>query len=313
MITGSCLCGLIHYAVEEPGIVINLCHCSKCRKSSGAAFGSVMHIGLERFRWLEGAGFVRAYATESGYGRSFCNRCGSPVPSVSEHTGNVAIPAGTLDGDPRCEPVGHIYTGSSAAFFDCSRQYPHFPEAPSDEIYDPYIERYLSATGLDRMDFREAGADDFETIAVLAGRCEAATSGRHAGRFSPEALAAGVVHFVAEEAQAQDQSDGLRAPVATMVGYAGAEEVTPGHYEWHFLIDPCADFGLVAGNLYHRMAADAAAVGAASMRVDASASDPIVGYLLDRKFAEVARFVGVDDAPGVTLEREEVMGAAPQI
>src|SRR5690606_4421258 len=57
-ISGSCLCSAIQFEVGTPPICINNCHCSRCRKSSGAAFGSFFHTRVNQFKWISGKEFV---------------------------------------------------------------------------------------------------------------------------------------------------------------------------------------------------------------------------------------------------------------
>lgn len=116
MIKGSCLCGKIEYELAEQGQFINNCHCSRCRKASGAAFGSFLHISKDYFKWLKGEDDIQVYKT-SEIIRSFCKTCGSCIPSILEEYNHVVVPAGTLDDDPNLKPIVNIYTGSKASWY----------------------------------------------------------------------------------------------------------------------------------------------------------------------------------------------------
>ena len=50
-IRGSCLCGEVAWEISEPPESITHCHCSRCRKSHGAAFGTYMRSRAETFRF----------------------------------------------------------------------------------------------------------------------------------------------------------------------------------------------------------------------------------------------------------------------
>jgi hypothetical protein len=77
MISGSCLCGGVRYEIDgEIGPVLN-CHCSMCRKMTGAAFRSRVAIPSENFRWLTGEGLPARYVSSPGTIRTFCRVCGS--------------------------------------------------------------------------------------------------------------------------------------------------------------------------------------------------------------------------------------------
>ena len=119
MLRGSCLCGGIQYEIEaELGPVSN-CHCSRCRKASGAAFASNASVPAAAFRFLAGAELLREWESSPGVKRCFCGRCGSPI--LKRHDArpeNVRLRLGTLDTDPGVKPSRHIYVGSKAPWVE---------------------------------------------------------------------------------------------------------------------------------------------------------------------------------------------------
>ena len=48
---------------------------------------------------------------------SFCGTCGSPTPFVHPATGQFAVPAGSLEDDPECDAVRHIYVEHEASWY----------------------------------------------------------------------------------------------------------------------------------------------------------------------------------------------------
>jgi hypothetical protein len=118
---GSCLCGAVRYEATGDPIRFNLDHCSRCRKSTGSAFGAWIICERNGFRWLAGAELVRRYVapvklTPPGYPRTFCSVCGGPVPYVDDRI--VGIPAGTVDGDPGIRPQMHLFVDGNAPWYD---------------------------------------------------------------------------------------------------------------------------------------------------------------------------------------------------
>src|SRR5262245_35233255 len=112
MIKGSCLCGAVRFEFDERSIVmIDNCHCSMCRKASGAAFGTSVMVPATEFRWVAGEESVSTYESSPGVHRAFCRVCGSRAPETQlrdrEH---VFIPAGSLDDDPGIGPQINIFT-----------------------------------------------------------------------------------------------------------------------------------------------------------------------------------------------------------
>ena len=79
-IKGSCLCGGIEYEVNgEFGRVVN-CHCSMCRKATGAAFRTRAAISPGAFRWLVGEELVSKYRSSPEETRTFCRSAAPRCP-----------------------------------------------------------------------------------------------------------------------------------------------------------------------------------------------------------------------------------------
>ena len=111
--TGSCLCGARSYQIEgEIGGVL-ICHCSLCRKASGANGNAILIVPKAQFRWLEGEDHGVTYALRPTYTITRCRTCGTPLPAEVDET-NVYVTAGTLD-DPLGEGVRkHLFCASRA-------------------------------------------------------------------------------------------------------------------------------------------------------------------------------------------------------
>lgn len=61
MLRGSCLCGGIGYEVHGKLWLPLNCHCSMCRKATGAAFRSRASVATDDFRWLSGEDLLSRY------------------------------------------------------------------------------------------------------------------------------------------------------------------------------------------------------------------------------------------------------------
>src|SRR5205809_779691 len=97
MLTGRCLCGGVRYEIDgEIGSVV-CCHCSQCRRASGAAFATNASVRAEHFRLIAGRDLLTEYESSPGKFRAFCARCGSPILSRwTAHPDFVRIRLGTL-------------------------------------------------------------------------------------------------------------------------------------------------------------------------------------------------------------------------
>jgi hypothetical protein len=131
MITGSCLCGGVRYAIDgQIGPALN-CHCSMCRKMTGAAFRSRVAIPSESFRWIEGESLLTRYGSSPGTVRTFCRVFGSSLVSLfDDNPKTLGLAMGTLDDNPGIRPTFHVFVGSKAPWFEISDLLPRFDTFP---------------------------------------------------------------------------------------------------------------------------------------------------------------------------------------
>lgn len=113
-LSGSCLCGAVRYEADDAFMYAGYCHCSQCRKFSGAAaspFGGIKETAL---RVTQGASLIGAYEKGSDTTMHFCSRCGSSLYSRKPVSGLVHIRLGTLDETPSLPPQAHVHIASKA-------------------------------------------------------------------------------------------------------------------------------------------------------------------------------------------------------
>ena len=117
IISGGCLCGGVRYEVRGAFLRAGNCHCSRCRKHSGAAALTQGRVRREDFRLVAGAELVRVFVPEGGASKAFCGRCGSSLFGGSWPDGEaVALRLCTIDGDAGLRPQFHTGTESKAAW-----------------------------------------------------------------------------------------------------------------------------------------------------------------------------------------------------
>ena len=131
MIHGSCLCGGIRFEFTKPAGPFELCHCTRCRKVTGSAFFSGLHVLIEDFRLVEGHELITTYEAPilrepPNYRVSFCSRCGSPVPNPGGGSRLLEIPAGLLDDDPEMKPDKHIFVELKSPWFAITDHLPQY-------------------------------------------------------------------------------------------------------------------------------------------------------------------------------------------
>ncbi|MEN8763846.1 MAG: GFA family protein [Thiogranum sp.] len=119
-VSGSCLCGAVTYQFAGPLKVFQYCHCSRCRKFTGAAHAANIIIDPTQFKWLSGEDSVGRFELPEAkhFATSFCKMCGSSLPWLTKSGRAIVIPAGTLDTDPQAKPSQHIFYANKAAWFE---------------------------------------------------------------------------------------------------------------------------------------------------------------------------------------------------
>nr|WP_298410396.1 GFA family protein [uncultured Halomonas sp.] len=111
---GECLCGEVKFEIE--GKIRNLyqCHCSLCRRATGAAANAATFVSAQRFRWVSGENEIRSFLKPTGFRSDFCSICGSPVPNRLRGTDRVWVPAGLLDELIESRVSAHLHITSAA-------------------------------------------------------------------------------------------------------------------------------------------------------------------------------------------------------
>ena len=100
MYEGKCLCGTVEVNITGDIKSIIHCHCSKCRKSSGTAYGTNGFVKVEDFHIIKGDENIKRYSSTPDKGRYFCDICGTPIYSAKDDDPRrVRLRLGILDSD----------------------------------------------------------------------------------------------------------------------------------------------------------------------------------------------------------------------
>jgi hypothetical protein len=126
---GSCLCGGVRFEITLPFRRANYCHCSRCRKHSGAGALAQGRVPREGFRLLEGEELIRVYRPPDGAVKAFCSVCGSSLFGGTWPDGpEVSVRLGALDGEPDVRPQYHSFAADHAPWEDLPDDgLPRFP------------------------------------------------------------------------------------------------------------------------------------------------------------------------------------------
>ena len=131
---GGCNCGAVRYEIAAPPLAVIACHCTSCRRQSGAAFSVNLIVRADKMS-VDGA--LASWMdpdTESGapIERQFCAQCGSPIRSIPTAAPKmIALKAGTLVAPEAFAPQMHIWTRSALPWTAIPDGLPRFEKGPT--------------------------------------------------------------------------------------------------------------------------------------------------------------------------------------
>lgn len=130
LLKGSCLCGQVKVEMPDRFDYIGSCHCSECRKFSGAANATAGGIDGELMNIVRGEEFISLYRKSENTELAFCRNCGSSLFSRKLDSGKCNIRLGMLDDAPTQKPTFHIFTGSKASWEEICDDATQFEGSP---------------------------------------------------------------------------------------------------------------------------------------------------------------------------------------
>jgi hypothetical protein len=117
MISGTCHCQQICFAIDENTLSVRYCYCKTCRKLSGADYSSVARVTREKFQITQGQDKLLCYESRPGKHRFYCRHCFAPIYVVTDNeTTFLRVRLGLLDGQPDVEVTGHMWVSEKPAW-----------------------------------------------------------------------------------------------------------------------------------------------------------------------------------------------------
>ncbi len=132
---GGCLCGAIRYRISAEPMDAMHCHCTNCRKASGAAVLTFVTVDPEHVEWLKGEPQRYAYDSEHFSGavsRLFCGTCGSQLAWSNDNDPTVDLTVGSLDDPDVTRPTYHVFVRSKVHWMELDDNLPRYETRRSD-------------------------------------------------------------------------------------------------------------------------------------------------------------------------------------
>ena len=122
---GRCGCGAVAYAVDDAFAYAVYCHCSSCRRATGAAFKPIAGIARAGLHITAGADAVLIVGAPTWHDVR-CRLCGSLLFAVVRDGTFAHVAMGTLVDDPTIRPTAHIFVGSKAPWYVIADDLPRY-------------------------------------------------------------------------------------------------------------------------------------------------------------------------------------------
>ena len=126
---GQCHCGAVRYEMTADTIHQALCHCSDCRRHSGAP---MVAWGLVAKDQLRVEGETTEYASSENGRRHFCRSCGTALFYTNEQVfpDQIDVQIATLDDPGAIQPSAQIQTAERISWMERAHELPQFERYP---------------------------------------------------------------------------------------------------------------------------------------------------------------------------------------
>jgi hypothetical protein len=109
------MCGAVRFEVLPPLGAASYCHCTRCRRRTGAAASPQARIDAAALRITSGEQRVRAYRPPGGFDKLFCGECGSALFSRNPvDPAQMSVRLGAFDDDPGVRPSWRQFVAYAA-------------------------------------------------------------------------------------------------------------------------------------------------------------------------------------------------------
>ncbi|MDF3074501.1 MAG: aldehyde-activating protein [Alphaproteobacteria bacterium] len=129
-IEGGCHCGAIRYRIEGDPIVHALCHCSDCRRSSGAPMVGWTMYPAAALKVTRGT--PKIYKSSEQGRRHFCAECSTGLFYFNDQMlpGIVDVQSATYDDPNAVPPQAHIQVAERLGWMESAHKLPTFDRYP---------------------------------------------------------------------------------------------------------------------------------------------------------------------------------------
>ena len=132
-IEGGCLCGATRYRATGEPYKSSYCHCSWCRKMTGAPIVAWLLYNADQVEFIKGS--PQKYASSPGVQQGFCPVCGTPLwwESIWDDKPVQMVTIGSLDDPEVYPPTRHAFCHNQISWFEVADNLPRYQQSSPGE------------------------------------------------------------------------------------------------------------------------------------------------------------------------------------
>ena len=123
---GGCFCGAIRYLATGAFCNEGNCHCSLCRKTTGAPFVSWFSVLTENFSFTKG--LPTSFKSSERGTRTFCPTCGTQLTFKLDDSETIDLTICSLDNAEAVQPKAHGFVSSKLSWITLNDELPQNSE-----------------------------------------------------------------------------------------------------------------------------------------------------------------------------------------
>lgn len=132
-ITGRCYCGALTISTQSQPQIVAYCHCSDCRRVSGAPVSAFAAFAPEDLNIMPDWPAPRSHTL--GVDRWFCPDCGSPIAARYDYLPDqIYVPIGLLDQADQFPPEMHSHAQAALPWLHLVDDLPRNSESARTDL-----------------------------------------------------------------------------------------------------------------------------------------------------------------------------------
>lgn len=132
-ITGRCYCGAVRLRARQMPQTVAYCHCSDCRRWTGAPIAAFAAFGKDDLDFTPALG--AAFSATPGVKRWSCPDCGSPLAAWFDYLpGQIYVPLGLIDQADTLPPRLHSHADARLPWLHIADDLPRHDGTAGDSL-----------------------------------------------------------------------------------------------------------------------------------------------------------------------------------